>query len=177
MQQLIHSRIISLNIIKVVFGVLSLWASAEVSIPIQPVPITMQSLVVMIIGLTYTPHLAMSTISSYLLVGAIGAPVFANFQGGLPYMMGPTGGYLMGFWLCCSIMPYFSRRYGFSTASVFLNCLLGQVLIYVPGMLWLSSFIGTSATIYKGFLVYIPSGLVKVFMLVAAVRYLKIGNR
>ncbi|MES2214561.1 MAG: biotin transporter BioY, partial [Pseudomonadota bacterium] len=100
-----------------------------------------------------------------------------NFQSGLPYMMGPTGGYIAGLWLCSILMPYFSKTYGLSTLSIFLNCLLGQALVYIPGVLWLSNFVGAESAIYNGFLVYIPSGLVKMLVLVTIMRYLGLGRK
>lgn len=169
MQQAIQQNTATISILKVVFGALALWAGAEISIPIKPVPITLHTLVVMIIGLIYTPKLAISTISTYVMAGALGVPVFNNFQSGLPYMMGPTGGYILGLWLCCSLMPYLKND---TAIRMFVSCLLGQALIYIPGVLWLSSFVGLEAAVYKGFWVYIPSGLIKMAILVSAMHYL-----
>jgi len=177
MRQAIQTNTIAISIIKVVFGALALWASAEVTIPLKPVPVTLQTLTMMIIGLTYTPMLAVSTISTYLLAGASGLPVFTNFQGGISYMMGPTCGYLVGFWFSCNFMPHFAKVYGMSVLSIFWNCLMGQALIYIPGVLWLSGFIGFEAAIYKGFVVYIPSGLIKMFILIATIRYLGVYKK
>ena len=77
-------------------GVAVLAISAHIKVPFYPVPITMQTLVVMLIGFTYGIRLGSSTVLVYLALGAIGAPVFAG-GAGLAYMSGPTGGYLFGF--------------------------------------------------------------------------------
>ena len=83
-----------------VAGVVALWISAKVQIATVPVPVTLQMLVIMTIGAAYGPYLAASTVGAYLMLGAQGLPVFAGTPEkgiGLAYMMGPTGGYLIGF--------------------------------------------------------------------------------
>ena len=88
-------------------GTLALTVSAKTQIPFWPVPMTMQTFVVLVIGMAYGARLGVATIALYLLEGALGLPVFAGTPEkgvGLAYMMGPTGGYLLGFvagaWLC-----------------------------------------------------------------------------
>src|ERR687893_287399 len=84
----------------VVFGVCLLTLSAKVQVPFWPVPMTMQTLVVFMLGMAYGARLGAATVFAYLLVGAAGLPVFAGTPErgiGLTYMMGPTGGFLIGF--------------------------------------------------------------------------------
>ena len=79
-------------------GSLLLWASAKVQVPFYPVPITMQTGVVLLLGIAYGPRLAVATVLLYIAEGAVGLPVFAGTPErgiGLPYILGPTGGYIV----------------------------------------------------------------------------------
>ncbi len=158
------------TVMKVVLGVAGLFAAAQISIPVKPVAITLQSLFIMFIGLTYTRKEAISTVGAYLSCGALGMPMFIKFGSGIPYMMGPTGGYLLGFMLCAYSMAYMKEK--FNIPNLY-NCIIGSAMLYIPGVLWLSNFIGLEAAFYKGFLLYIPSGIVKVVMLVSILRLIK----
>ena len=73
-------------------------ASAVISLPIGAVPFTLQTLVLVLIALTQRPSRAALTVAAYLMVGLVGLPVFSEFRGGLGVLLGPTGGYLIGFW-------------------------------------------------------------------------------
>ena len=87
-------------VVLAVAGSLLMWASAKVQVPFYPVPMTMQTAVAFLIGIAYGPRLGVATILLYLAQGAVGMPVFAGTPEkgiGLPYMLGPTGGYLIGF--------------------------------------------------------------------------------
>ena len=97
-------KIESLNILKkisiVLFGTLLLTISAKIKVPFYPVPMTMQTFVVVLIGITLGWKLGLATVFAYLFEGAIGLPVFAGTPEkgiGISYMLGPTGGYLLGF--------------------------------------------------------------------------------
>ncbi len=157
-------------VLKISLGVLALFASANITLPVKPVAVTLHTLVVMIIGLTYSRKEAITTITSYITFGILGMPMFGNLNGGLLYLMGPVGGYYLGMVLACYAMPYLKEK--FNIANLF-NCIIGQVLIYTPGVLWLSTFIGLEASIYKGFLVYIPSGIVKIILLLSILKVIK----
>jgi biotin transport system substrate-specific component len=157
-------------VLKITLGVFALFASAQISLPLKPVVITLQTLVVMVIGLTYSRKEAVTTMLSYLSCGALGLPMFTNMQGGIAKLMGPTGGYLLGFLVAVYVMSYLKEKLNFPNLY---NCIVGQVIIYVPGVLWLATFIGLEASIYKGFLVYIPSGIAKIFLLLLILRAIK----
>ena len=163
----------TLNIIKVLGGACAMAAAAQISIPIKPVVITFHTLIVMIIGLTYAPALARNAMATYLLAGAAGLPLFFGFNGGLPYIMGPTGGYLAGFFAAACVMPYFQQRYGNGTISTACNCLLGSVIIYALGIAWLGQIIGYEKAFYSGFVVFIPTGIAKILLLVGIMRYIR----
>ena len=94
----------------VVFGSLLLAVSAQFKIPLYPVPVTGQTLVVLLIGMTYGPRLGGITMAAYLFEGALGLPVFAGGAAGAAVLMGPTGGYLFGFLLAGVSMGYLAER-------------------------------------------------------------------
>ncbi|PZR85491.1 MAG: biotin transporter BioY [Stutzerimonas stutzeri] len=120
--------------------------SAKVQVPFYPVPVTMQTLVVLVLGMTLGSRLGFATLALYLAEGLAGLPVFAGTPEkgiGLAYMMGPTGGYLIGYLLAATLTGWLAER-GFdrSLRSVALALVLGNVAIYLPGVLWLGAVIG-----------------------------------
>nr|CAH7769199.1 unnamed protein product [Callosobruchus chinensis] len=140
---------------------------AQISIPLQPVPITLQTLGVMLIGLKFNRRTAFYSVLTYLSLGAAGLPVFANFSGGYHIFLGPTGGYLIG----CLVAVVVMSRKSFMCNS--LSCLAGTVVIFICGISWLTIYVGLKQAIMVGVLPFILPGLVKIFLLVAALQYLK----
>ena len=130
-------------------GILSFTGSAlialcaQVSVPFYPVPVTMQTFAVILIGLTYGWRLGGITVALYLIEGSIGLPVFAGGKGGMIVMMGPTAGYLFGFFLAAVACGWFTER-GFdrSYLKLIVPLLVGNVLLYTSGLIWLGNFIG-----------------------------------
>ncbi len=134
------------NVLLAVAGSLALWASAKIQIPFFPVPMTMQTLVVLLIGMAYGWKLGAATVGLYLMQGAVGLPVFAGTPEkgiGLAYMMGPTGGFLVGFVLAAAVVGFLAQRgWDRSTGTTALAMLIGNSTIYVPGLLWLGMVVG-----------------------------------
>ncbi len=132
----------------VVLGVLVLAIAAKIKVPLwpSPVPITLGTLAVLTIGAAYGPRLGLVTIMGYMLIGALGFDVFANSSAeasGLTYMMGSTGGYLVGFVLATLALGQFARMgWDRSPVRMALALLIGNALIYVPGILWLAHLYG-----------------------------------
>ncbi len=130
----------------VVAGVLALTIAAKLKVPMWPVPITMGTFAVLAIGTAYGPALGLSTILVYLLVGAFGLDVFAgNSAGttGLTYMMGTTGGYLAGYALAATALGWFARKgWDRDIKWMALALLIGNAIIYLPGLLWLGQVVG-----------------------------------
>ena len=130
----------------VISGSLLLWASAKISVPFLPIKMTMQLFVVLALGLALGAQLAGATVLLYLVEGASGLPVFTGTPEkgiGLAYMMGPTGGYLLGFLLAAVATGWLADR-GFSRhpALAILAALIGAVIVYIPGLLWLGAVLG-----------------------------------
>jgi len=134
------------TLLLVVAGSILLTVSAKVSVPFYPVPMTMQIFAVLVIGMAFGPHLAIATVGVYLLQGAFGLPVFSGTPAkgiGWAYMVGPTGGYLLGFLLATGVVAFlaqrgFDRSFGLTLVAMF----IGTVVVYVPGFLWLAGLIG-----------------------------------
>ncbi|MEM6341057.1 MAG: biotin transporter BioY [Pseudomonadota bacterium] len=126
-----------------VIGVALLAIAAKIRVPMWPVPITMSTFAVLMIGAAYGPRLGLVTMMGYLLVGALGFDVFAGTtaeKNGLTYMLGGTGGYLVGWLLATLALGAFARR-GWDRSFVWIAVamLVGNALIYVPGLLWLNT--------------------------------------
>lgn len=127
----------------VVLGIAALAASAKIQffLPGNPVPITLGTFGVLTIGAAYGARLGLITVLGYLVLGALGASVFAGQEAGLAYMKGVTGGYLVGYALAAAALGHFARRgWDRSIAWMALAMLIGNALIYVPGLLWLNQF-------------------------------------
>jgi biotin transport system substrate-specific component len=121
-------------------GTLILWASARISVPFWPVPMTLQTGAVALLAAAYGARLGTATVLLYLAEGAAGLPVFSG-GGGIAYLAGPTGGFLVGFAAAAAIIGWFAER-GFdrSPFELFGVMLLGDVVVFVLGVTWLAAF-------------------------------------
>ena len=140
----------------------------QISLPLFPVPMTLQTFAVFLIGLTYGWRLGGITVSLYLLEGAIGLPVFSGGKGGMIVFMGPTAGYLVGFLLAATACGWFAER-GFDRSyfRLFLSLIVGNILIYTPGLFWLGTLIGWDKPVLEyGLFPFIGGDLLKIAMAV-----------
>ena len=130
----------------VIAGSLLLWASAKVQVPFYPVPITLQTFAVLVIGAAFGWRLALATVALYLAQGAMGLPVFAGTPEkgiGLAYMAGPTGGYLLGYLPAAAVLGWLAERgWDRNAITMALAMLIGNIVIYVPGLFWLGTVVG-----------------------------------
>ena len=154
------------GIVLALLGTALLTASAKVQIPFYPVPMTLQTLVVLGLGMAYGWRLAAATLLLYLAQGAAGLPVFAGTPEkglGLAYMLGGTGGYLLGFVMAAAACGWLAERgWDRSVVTTALAMLLGNLLIYVPGLLWLGALFGWDKPILEwGLLPFLLGDLVK----------------
>lgn len=156
-----------------VVGVCLLTLSAKLQVPFWPVPMTMQTLVVLMLGMAYGSRLGAGTVLAYLLVGAVGLPVFAGTPErgiGLAYMMGPTGGFLMGFVLAAWITGLLAER-GWDRSLFWCAAamLIGSVAIFVVGLAGLIPVTGLSKAIEVGLTPFLASSALKVALGAVAV--------
>ena len=152
-------------ILLAVLGTLALWVSAKIKVDLGAVPVTMQSFVILGLGAAFGWRLAAATLLLYLAEGAAGLPVFASTPEkgiGLAYMMGPTGGYLVGFVLAAVVIGYLAER-GFdrNPLKMFVAMLLATSVIYIPGVAWLANLIGMEKAIQFGLIPFILGDLIK----------------
>ncbi|UNM06491.1 MAG: biotin transporter BioY [Holosporaceae bacterium] len=154
----VDTKPVLIYLAKIVIGSLFIAASAQVSIPFYPVPITLQPAALMFLGLIARPSVAMGAVGLYLFEASIGLPVLSNFSGGPAHLLGTRGGFILAFLPLASITSYVSRLYN-TVWSQILGCTLGNVALYGSGVLWLSHFIGLSQALQFGlypFILQIP---------------------
>jgi len=153
-------------------GTALLTLSAKIQIPFYPVPMTMQTFAVLAIGLAFGWRLGGATLLLYLAEGAAGLPVFAGTPEkgvGIAYLMGPTGGYLLGFALAAALSGWLAERgWDRSAATTALAMLAGNVAIYVPGLLWLGGLIGWDKPVLElGLIPFLAGDLFKLVLAAA----------
>jgi biotin transport system substrate-specific component len=142
--------------------------SAQVQVPMVPVPMTMQSFAVLVIGAAYGARLGAATLLLYALEGAAGLPVFAGFKSGATHMMGPTAGYIVGFILAAGAVGWLAERgWDRTIGGTVRAMLIGKLLIFVPGIAWLATLIGLDKAFAAGLVPFLPGIVVKVALAVA----------
>ena len=136
----------------VCLGIAVLILSAKIKIPMFPVPMTMGTFAVLSIGAAFGPRLGLTTVIGYMLIGALGFDVFASSSAdnfGITYMMGSTGGYLVGYVLAVLGLGWAARQgWDRSILKMAGTMAVGNIIIYVPGLLWLSVLYGWDQPIF-----------------------------
>jgi len=154
-----------------VVGSLLLTISAKVQIPMWPVPMTMQTFAVLVIGAAYGWKLGGATVALYLAEGALGLPVFANAPErgiGMAYMMGPTGGYLLGFLASAMVLGWLAERgWDRSVVGTLAGMTLGTAMIFGLGFAYLATLIGAEAAFVNGVMPFLAGGALKIALAAA----------
>ena len=138
------------SILAVVMGSIVLTISAKIKIPFYPVPMTMQTFVVLLLGLSFGYKIGLSAVGLYLLEGIVGLPVFSNSPErgiGLVYFSGPTMGYLIGFLSACYLASFVKLNDNFFI--IFSKLTLAVSTIYIFGVIWLGTLIGWDKPIFN----------------------------
>lgn len=171
----IKSKSTVLNELMVIMGgVVLLFAASQVEIPLKPVPITLQSVAVMLIGLTYTPRRALESLLIWLGLATAGLPVLSGFAGGLTHFTGPTLGYLVGFVISAYLMATLKEKFSLNSwMSDALLCGIGTVILFSTGVIWLSYLIGFPNAVMSGVVPFILPGIVKAALLCTALQILR----
>ncbi len=163
-------KIESVNILKkislVLFGTLLLTVSAKIKVPFYPVPMTMQTFVVVLIGITLGWKLGLATILAYLFEGAIGLPVFAGTPEkgiGISYMVGPTGGYLLGFISSVFIAGFVNLSKNLLVKFLLIS--LSISAIYLTGVPWLAYLAGWEVAYVWGIKNFVLAEIFKILIL------------
>jgi biotin transport system substrate-specific component len=142
---------------------IALSAQLQFVLPFSPVPITGQTFAVLLLGTLYGSRRGPATVVTYLALGVMGLPVFAGGTFGLARLVGPTGGYLVGFLVAAFVVGLLSERgwdrHPWATA---VSLILGNGMIYVTGLLWLAKFVGWQAVLSTGVLPFLPGDALKI---------------
>ena len=137
-----------------VLGSLFIAICAQITIPLQPVPPTMQNFAVLIIGAAFGMRLAVATVVLYIVEGIAGLPVFAGFANAAGVTF--TWGYLVGFILAAGVVGWFAERgYDRRVVTLFGIMMLATAIIYIPGLLWLAKYTGYDKVLDFGFYPFI----------------------
>ena len=145
----IQSKLIK-TLLVIVLGSIALTISAKIKIPFYPVPMTMQTFVVLFLGLSFGYKIGLSAVSLYLIEGIVGLPVFSNSPErgvGIVYFTGPTMGYLIGFLCACYLSSFV--RFNDNFLKIFTKLTFAVSTIYIFGVLWLGTLIGWDKPIFS----------------------------
>jgi biotin transport system substrate-specific component len=158
-------------------SIAALAASAKLQVPMLPVPITLQTAVVLLLPCLLGWRLALTILGGYFATGAAGIPVFAGTTAGPTYFFGPTGGYLIGFALATFVVgTLFDRKANWSFFSLAALMLAGHIVILSSGALWLAygmPSIGISKAIATGIVPFLIGSIVKSAIVSATVKAIK----
>lgn len=158
-----------------VAGTVLLWVSAKLQVPFYPVPMTMQTFAVLVIGMAYGWKLGAATVVLYLVEGAAGLPVFSGTPErgiGLAYMAGPTGGYLAGFVVSAAVVGWLGERgWDKGVWTTLAAMVIGTAIIFVLGFGWLAGLIGPGKAWALGVLPFLWGALFKVALAAAVLPF------
>jgi len=155
------------SLLIIFIGSIILTVSAKIKIPFYPVPMTMQTFIVLFLGISFGYKIALATVSLYLLEGILGLPVFSNSPErgvGLAYFTGPTMGYLIGFLSACFLASLVKNDDNYFL--IFFKLIFSVSTIYIFGTLWLGTLIGWDKPIFTlGVMPFLVAEIFKICLL------------
>ena len=155
------------SLLIIFIGSIILTVSAKIKIPFYPVPMTMQTFIVLFLGISFGYKIALATVSLYLLEGILGLPVFSNSPErgvGLAYFTGPTMGYLIGFLSACFLASLVKNDDNYFL--IFFKLIFSVSTIYILGILWLGTLIGWDKPIFTlGVMPFLVAEIFKICLL------------
>ena len=138
-------------------------AQIRVLLPFSPVPVTGQTFAVLLLGALYGRRRGPATVATYITLGLLGLPVFAGGAAGMARLLGPTGGYLIGFVLAAWVVGMLSERgWDRKPSTTAASMIIGNVVIYIAGITWLSRFVGWEAVLGSGVLPFLAGDALKI---------------
>ncbi len=158
------------DVMLIAMGSVLIAASAwvQIHLPFTPVPITGQTFAIVLVGTLYGSKRGALTVLAYLAQGAVGLPVLAGGAAGIAYMLGPTGGYLIGFVLAAYIVGLLAEHgWDRHISTTALDMTIGTALLFAPGLLWLMFFVGPKAVIAAGLIPFLPGAVIKIALATA----------
>lgn len=136
--------------------------SAQIAVPMVPVPLTMQPFAVMLIGAAFGARLGAATLALYLVEGLAGLPVFSGFKAGPAVLLGPTGGYIVGFVFAAGCIGWLAERgWDRHVATTILAMLAGIAIIYAFGFAWLATLTNFQVALANGIVPFVYGDLIK----------------
>lgn len=168
------TRRIVLRCALALLGTLAIALSSKIEVPFYPVPMTMQTMTILLIAAVYGGRLGFATVALYLMEGALGLPVFSGTPErgiGLAYMAGPTGGYLLGFLLAAGLVGWFAeRRAGKALLPLAGMMAVGLAVVYAFGATWLATFVGWDKAFTLGVMPFVLGDALKIALAAAFVK-------
>ncbi len=145
--------------------IIALSAQLAIQLPFSPVPITGQTFAILLVGAALGSRRGTAAVVTYIGQGLMGLPVFANGGAGIGHLLGPTGGYLLGFVAMAWIVGKLAERgQDREHARAWLVFLIGEIVLYVCGLTWLSTFVGNQKAITLGLIPFIPGDILKIIL-------------
>jgi len=174
----LQSRSLAWQAGAVVLGSLFLALSSYIEVPMIPVPVTMQTFAVTLVGALYGWRFGALTIAAWLVEGAAGFPVLAGGAAGIQHFVGPTGGYLFSFPVVGAVVGWLVARgwNGDRVILAFVAMLIGNLLCLVLGTAWLAVMIGAEKAVTFGFLPFLVGGLLKSALGAATLRLFRVAR-
>ena len=162
------------SLIVIFLGSIILAISAKIKIPFYPVPMTMQTFIVLFLGVSFGHKIAISTVVLYLIEGILGLPVFSNSPErgiGLVYFTGPTMGYLLGFLSACFLASFIKFKDNY--LIIFAKLIMAVSTIYILGILWLGTLIGWDKPVIQlGVTPFLLAEFFKIILLTIITKYI-----
>ena len=142
---------------------LTLAAQIQIVLPFSPVPVTGQTFAILLLGTLYGSRRGPATVATYITLGILGLPVFAGGAAGMAKLLGPTAGYLIGFVVAALIVGLLSERgWDRNPRTTIASMIIGNVVIYIVGITWLSRFVGWEAVLSTGVLPFLAGDALKI---------------
>ena len=142
--------------------VIALGAQVAIPLPFTPVPVTLQTLAVLLAGCLLGSGRGALAVIAYLGEGFAGLPVFSGGTAGISHLLGPTGGYLLGFVAAAFVVGMFAERGAArSRLGTLVMLIVGNLVLYVPGVIWLGVYTGMDRAVSLGFLPFVIGDLLK----------------
>jgi biotin transport system substrate-specific component len=162
-QKSVSNRVINGFLILGTSWLIAISAQISINLPFSPVPITGQTLIILLAGLVLGKNRGAAAVAVYLLQGASGLPFFAGGKSGLVTLFGPTGGYLFGFLAAVYIVGMISElRYKRSLFQAATSLVIGNITIYIFGLFWLARFVGESQALQLGLYPFLVGDFLKI---------------
>lgn len=153
------------EVMLILIGSIFMAAAAQIRIPLpfSPVPITGQTFAVLLLAALYGSKRGPATVITYLALGVAGMPVYAGAAAGIAPLLGPTGGYLVGFLAAAYLVGLLSERgWDRKPWSTAMCMIIGNTVIYALGILWLAYYVGWGKVLPMGVLPFIPGDIIKI---------------